>query len=221
MITVVNEIGQIDFPPWVVDLESFRRWTDQEDFPENGRICYLQGNVWADMSREQIFTHVAVKTEYTVTVGSLVKKLKLGRYFGDGLVLTNVGANLSVKPDGTFISHKSLDLGRVRLVEGAEEGFVELEGTADMVLEVVSPGSFHKDTVVLRQAYWEAEIREYWLVDARKDPMQFDILRHTSRGYVSVSKQGGWVRSTVLGKAFRLVKKLDDQGNPEFTLLVK
>ena len=54
MITVVNETGQVDVPPWVSDLDAFRRWTNLEDFPDDGRICYLKGNVWVDMSREQI-----------------------------------------------------------------------------------------------------------------------------------------------------------------------
>jgi hypothetical protein len=42
------------------------------------------------------------------------------------------------------------------LIEGKEEGHVELEGSLDMVLEVVSASSVHKDTVVLRRAYWQA-----------------------------------------------------------------
>src|SRR5256885_8764701 len=51
-----------------------------------------------------------------------------------------------------------------------EEGYLELEGTPDMVLEVVSESSVQKDTKRLRQLYWQAGIREYWLVDARREP---------------------------------------------------
>ena len=68
-----------------------------------------------------------------------------------------------------------------------------------MVLEVVSPGSVEKDTEVLRQAYARASIQEYWLVDARKDPVQFHVL-HLNRGaYTSTRKRDGWVRSSVFG----------------------
>jgi Uma2 family endonuclease len=221
MITIVNETDQVDVPPWVSDLDSFRRWADLDEFPEEGRICYLKGNVWVDMSREQIFSHVAVKTEFTITLGGMAKLLRTGRYFGDGLLLTNTLADISVKPDGTFISDEALESGRVRLVEGVEGGFVEVEGTPDMVLEVVSAGSVRKDNTFLRQAYWEAGIREYWLADARKTPLRFEIFRRGARGYAAVRKQDGWVYSAVFGKQFRLMQKLDRQGHPEFTLAVR
>ena len=35
-------------------------------------------------------------------------------------------------------------------------GYLELEGVPDMVLEVVSRSSVRKDTVLMRQAYWRA-----------------------------------------------------------------
>jgi Uma2 family endonuclease len=90
-----------------------------------------------------------------------------------------------------------------------------------MVLEVISNGSVRKDTVILRQAYWEAGVQEYWLVDARKQPLTFDILRHTAKGYVATRKQGGWLRSPVFGKSFRLTQGTDFLGQPSFTLEVR
>ena len=68
-------------------------------------------------------------------------------------------------------------------------------GEPDMVLEVVSDSSVHKDTVVLRQGYWQAGIREYWLVDARREPVYFDILRRTTKGYAAASAMAGSSRS--------------------------
>ncbi len=208
-------------PAWVVDLETFRRWADCEDFPESGRICYLKGEVWVDMSMEQIFTHVRVKTEYATVIGRLEETEQLGMFFGDGLFLSNVPADIAVKPDGTFVSTEALQTERVRLVEGEEGGYVELEGTPDMVLEVVSKSSVHKDTVILRQAYWEAGIREYWLVDVRRDQLLFDILRHTSKGYVPTRKQEGWLKSAVFGKSFRLTQSTDALGHLDYTLSVR
>jgi Uma2 family endonuclease len=68
---------------------------------------------------------------------------------------------------------------------------------------------------------WEAGIREYWLIDARKAPVKFDLLRHGSRGYVSVRKQDGWVKSTVFGKSFRLTQTQNALGHHEFTLAMQ
>jgi hypothetical protein len=53
--TVVAEGDFVQIPDWVEDLESFRRWAHSDEFPETGRICYLDGEVWVDMSKEQFF----------------------------------------------------------------------------------------------------------------------------------------------------------------------
>ena len=90
-----------------------------------------------------------------------------------------------------------------------------------MVLEVVSSSSVEKDTIILRDLYWQAGIREYWLVDARGENPIFDILRHTAKGYVATSKQRGWMKSVLFGKSFRLTQNKDALGHPEYTLGVR
>jgi Uma2 family endonuclease len=215
---IQTESAEVTIPDWVVDLESFRRWIDADDVPEKAHIAYLNNGVWIDMSKEQVFTHVLVKTKFTMRLGNLVELGELGLFLGDGARLINLDADFSVRPDCSFASNESLSSGRVKLVEGSEEGYLELEGTPDMVLEVVSPTSLRKDTEIMRQRYAEAGIREYWLVDARKDPLSFDILRLTSRGYVATRKQQGWVRSVLFDKSFRLLRKTTALGHPDFTL---
>ena len=221
MVTVVYEDDQVRIPDWVVDLESFRRWAETDELPETGHVGYLKGEVRIDISKEQLFSHNQVKTELVHVVGGLVKARKLGHYFTSGLFMTNVTADFSVQPDGTFVSAESWETGRVRPVRGKHGGYSGLEGSPDMVLEVLSRISVHKDTVVLREAYWEAGIREYWLVDARRAPLRFDIFRHTPRGYVATRKQAGWLRSVVFRKSFQLTQQTDALGFPEFTLAVR
>jgi Uma2 family endonuclease len=222
MITVINESNRVvSIPSWVVDLESFRRWADADDFPEEGRIWYLQGEVWIDMSKEQIFTHLAVKREFYYVLTGLVKTQDLGLFLPDGLLLSNVAADISGKPDATFVSTASIQSKQVQLIEGWDGGFVEMEGAPDMVLEVVSASSVHKDTVVLRQAYWQAGIREYWLVDARQETVHFDILRRTAKGYAATRKRDGWLKSVVFDKSFQLTQRVNALGHPEYTLAVR
>jgi len=107
------------------------------------------------------------------------------------------------------------------MVEGAKEGYVELEGSPDMTLEVVSARLADKDTILLRDLYWKAGVREYWLVDARGKTPMFDILKHGPRGFTAVRKRGGWLRSAVFGKEFRLVQTTDPLGHPQYTLEVR
>jgi Uma2 family endonuclease len=219
-ITVVDtEIGEFNIPAWVKDLASFRRWVETDETLDFGRVGYLKGGVWIDMSKEQLYTHNGVKTEVTIVLGGFVKANRLGRYFSDGVLLSNVPADVSGQPDGTFVSAESFRTGRVKdVISRRDGGYVELEGAPDLVIEVVSPGTVRKDKIRLRQAYWEAGIREYWLIDARKEPLKFDILRHTPRGYVTTRKQDDWMKSVVLGRSFRLTRSTSDLGRPEFTL---
>ena len=89
------------------------------------------------------------------------------------------------------------------------------------MIEVISDASSAQDKVRLRELYWQAGVREYWLVDARGDQPAFSILRHAARGYVGARKQAGWVKSAVLDKSLRLTQETDADGYPEYTLLVR
>jgi Uma2 family endonuclease len=220
MAYVILESEEFVIPLWVKDLKSFRRWADSDEFPENGRIVYIKGEVWVDMSKEQLFTHVLLKGELARVLGNLVKTGQMGLFFGDGGFLSNVDADIAVIPDAVFASNGALE-DRVRLLEGKRGGYVEMEGSPDMVLEVVSDSSVHKDTQQLRQDYWEAGIREYWLVDARPDPLAFDILRHTPKGYRATPKKDGWLKSAVFGKSFRLTRRINNLNHHEYTLEVR
>lgn len=221
MSTIQFETDAIHIPVWVCDLPSFRRWMDSDAAPEKGTVCYLAGEVWVEMSKEQLYSHNQVKTEFARVLAGVTKQQRVGRYFTDGLFLSNVEADLASKPDGTFVSHAAFESGRVRLIEGALEGFVELEGSPDMVLEVVSGSSVSKDTEWLRDLYWQAGISEYWLVDARGERHEFDILRRTNRSYSATRKSGGWLKSAVFNRSFRLTRETDQLGHPEFTLEVR
>ena len=90
-----------------------------------------------------------------------------------------------------------------------------------MVLEVVSRSSVEKDTEVLRAGLRPAGVREYWLVDARAEPLRFDILR-PGPGRLQGRPQArrvGALRG--LRARFRLTRQPGEDGYPEFTLEVQ
>jgi Uma2 family endonuclease len=177
--------------------------------------------VWADFSREELFSHNQVKNEFNATIGAILKAAKFGRYFPDGALLTSSTVGFTCQPDGAFASREGVTLGRIGFPVCPLGGYLEIEGSPDMVLEIVSNSSVEKDNVILRDLYWHAGIAEYWLVDARGDRLSFEILRHSAKGYTAVRRQGGWVKSAVFGKSFRLTRQIDDQNNPEYTLSVR
>jgi hypothetical protein len=219
-LLVVDDMT-VHIPSSVNDHDSFRLWAHTDEFPEHGKVCFFPSGVWVDMSSEQVFSHIQVKSEYNRVVGSLVKAEDRGRFFPDGVLLSHPDIDLSSQPDGLFASFATLDAGRLRIIEGKREGFIELEGTVDMVLEIVSTSSVKKDNVTLRELYWQARIPEYWLVDARRGELRFDILRHAARGYKAARKADGWVKSKVFDRSFRLTRFTDRRGLPDFTLDVR
>jgi Uma2 family endonuclease len=222
-LTLITDRFQLVVPPDVCTLEGFRAWASADDFPERVRVTYLDGEVYLDMSNEEINTHIALKTRLIGTLGSLVEALNLGHFYGDGVLLVNEEGRVSNNPDAVFLSRATLETRRVRLVprRGGEHLYRELEGTPDWVLEVVNDGSVHKDTVRLREGYHRAGIPEYWLVDARGETLSFQILLRRKTGYAASPGRDGWQRSRVFERSFRLERVLDEFGLWEYTLHVR
>jgi Uma2 family endonuclease len=216
MSTIVIQ-DSMCIPDWVRDQASFRRWARSDEFPERGLFSFLKGDIWVDVSMERL-AHNKLKGEIGRVLGNLVTANDLGEYLPDRMMLTNEAAELSTEPDGMFLSFAALESGRVRTEEG--EDSVEVEGTPDMVLEVISPHSVRKDTVVLRELYWDAGVPEYWLVDPRVTPVRLDILRRTSRGYSTARRQEGWLKSAVFGCSVQLTQTTEHD-RVKYTLEVR
>jgi Uma2 family endonuclease len=221
-VNVIVIEDRVRIPSGLNSLEAYRQWARSDEYPERGRFSYLNGEIWVDLSMEQLFSYNAVKTQFTVILGALIGSAGLGYFFSDGTLWSNVEADLSTEPDGIFVAYDTMRHKRVRLVEGATQGYVELEGTPDMVLEITSSTSLRKDTEILRDVYWRAGVSEYWLVDARGDEPLFSILRHTVRAYTSTRQQpDGWLRSAVFDRSFRLTQGSDPLGHPLYTVEVR
>jgi Uma2 family endonuclease len=212
--------GRLRIPSGIGSLEAFSRWVTSEDCPEKLRVAWLAGTLWVDMTMEQLYTHNQVKGECGRVLATVVRTLNVGMYIPDGMHLRNPGADLSTIPDGLFISYDAFRSGRVRQVAGARAGVVELEGSPEMVLEVVSESSLEKDTVTLPVLYHRAGVNEFWRIDARGE-LRFEILHRTESGYVPAEEADGWWRSAVFGRWFRMTQQPDLLGQPQFTLAIR
>ena len=65
------ETDVVQIPVWVSDLGSFRRWMDSDEAPEKATVSYLAGEVRIDMSKEQLYSHNRVKTEFARVLATL------------------------------------------------------------------------------------------------------------------------------------------------------
>jgi Uma2 family endonuclease len=210
--------NRLRVPGEVVDLESFRAWMHSDDYPERVRYSWLDGTLWIDRTMEQLYTHNQVKTEIAAVLHALAWQQSQGRYCGDGMRLSHPGANLSTEPDGLFFSYEAISSGRIQRVAGRTAGVTELEGTPEMVLEVVSESSVQKDMVTLPDRYHRAGVQEFWRVDARTPDLVFEILVRQPGGWAAAPLVQGWLLSQVFGHCFRLVRVDDPLGDPLFRL---
>jgi Uma2 family endonuclease len=213
MATVLVE-DQCLIPGDLATLAAFRRWAVSEEFPPTGRIDWVASHIEVDMSPEDIFTHGTLKTEIVRVLGTLAKGRGIHLFTGETRV-SSVAGDLSVEPDVVAVSDAAIDAGRVRLVPssgGRPDRFTELEGTPDLVVEIVSDASVKKDTQRLPAAYHAAGIREFWLIDARGPEVRFTIHRWEPAGYVASLTADGRCLSTVFGCGFTVVRSRNASG---------
>ena len=220
---VLPDHQKIRIPAGAFTLDGFREWALSDKFPKRGRISFIAEEVFIDMSPEEYQTHGQVKVEIGRVIPNLNVELHLGKFFPDRTLLTNKEARLSTEPDAAFATWESLELQRARLVPRLQRGeeYLELQGAPDWVLEIVSDSSVVKDTRRLREKYYRAGIKEYWLIDARADEVDFPILVRGPTGYVASPRRRGWQQSRVFSRSFRLERRRGRLGLWEYTLHVK
>jgi Uma2 family endonuclease len=210
--------GMLHIPVSAHTLAGFRDWA--ETLPEKTKITFLRGAVFVDVSKEDIETHVKVKGELFAVLYQLAREIDFGRIFQDGILLTNTAANLSTNPDAVGARWRTLKTKKARAVM-RDGKCLELEGTPDWVLEVVSPSSVVKDGRDLKAAYHAAGIPEYWLVDARGEDVAFTIFGRRKSGYLARELSHGWQFSKVFARFFRLSRTRDQLGMWDYTLGIR
>lgn len=208
--------------PFVGSLEEFRVWARSDDFPEQGRIDYLAGRIEVDMTPEDYYSHGGLKVEVIGVLRDVVKAGELGDLRTDRTRVSNKQADLSAEPDLVFVSFATFESGRARLVGKANaeaDRYVEIEGSPDLIVEIVSDRSVNKDTLRLPAAYWRAGVRECWLLDARGEELLFRIHRRGPSGYeAETPDEAGFQNSAVLERRFRLTRRRDRRGGWAFDL---
>jgi Uma2 family endonuclease len=215
-----DESATIVIPPSAGTWEGFRQWALSDDFPERGKVSFVAGEVLVDMSPESIDRHNFIKSEICRVLAGFIRQQKLGKFFIDGVLVSNKRAGVSNEPDALFLSYQTFRSGKVELTPAKDHpsSHKEIVGTIDWAVEIVSPSSVRKDTVLLRKAYYQAGVGEYWLIDALGDEIDFQILVPSEKEYVAVVAEAGWLASPTFGKSFKLERAIDEEGFLEYTL---
>lgn len=218
---LLEEDGSLDIPQ-LESLAAFRAWATSDDFPERGRIDYIDGRIEVDMSPEELYCHGTLKIELIGVLRQRARELGEGELFSDRTRVSSPEADLSAEPDIVFVSEESFSRGRVREVpkaSGEPDRYVELEGGPDLVVEIISDSSKAKDTQRLPPAYWRAGVSEFWLIDARRKDLVFQIHDRGREQFEPVgSDAGGFQPSRVFGCRFQLVRRRNRRGRWRFEL---
>lgn len=223
-VTTDDRTLLIEVPPTAYTLEGFREWAYSGNFPDRGKITFVEGRLLIDMSPERIESHLKVKGEIEYVITGLVKTGDLGEFYPDGALLVHEQAEISNEPDAMMALWETLESGRLAPpIDRHDDKHIELVGTPDWICEIVSDSSVEKDTVTLQKKYHDAQIPEYWLIDARSDgdKVDFHLLVWKPNEYAPAAKQEGWQFSPVFGKWFKLTRSAGRLGRARYDLQVR
>lgn len=223
MSTVLDRDPPIPKASAIPTLDAFREWMHTAA-PERGRFWFVRGKFEADMSPEKISVHNFVKAALYTTLGHYVQRHDLGEVFPDGAFLVNEATGFGTEPDMMFCSWDCLTEGRVQVRAWRREsdGDVEVHGIPDKVVEIVSDSSVRKDNVELRQSYFAAGIPEYWLIDARGDEIDFQLLVRGADDYLAQPADAkGYFLSPCFGRRFLLTRKAHKISGWSYRLLTR
>lgn len=206
--------------PWdAYTLDGFRRWVATLD--ERGpRVSFARGNVHVEVSPRSYATHEALVAAINEALRRLARELGSGRFFTPPSWFTHEPSALSTEPDGFFATWETLEGGALRV---NPERDIEMLGRPDMVLEVVSKTSERKDLTEHVADYAAAGVREYWIADARVDPLVFRVLVLGDDGiYVDATADAdGWIASPLWRRRFRVRRLPPRAGLSDFELEIR
>ncbi len=147
------------------------------------------------------FEHQDILGELFTIMRIYVKRKDLGKIISAPFDVI-LSEDTIVQPDIVFISKGSL--------KNVKEG--RLFGSPDLVVEVVSPTSYHRDRYEKFRIYEEAGIKEYWIVYPGEKAIEVWILKEGKYELYSIASGEGKVKSEVL-KGFEVdLKEVFNEG---------
>lgn len=153
--------------------EEFLEWADEDTYAEwvNGEVQFM-----SPVSQEHSDLGMFLKP----LMRTLVEERDLGAIYDDPFQM-KPGQDLPGRsPDILFVSKRNL--GRLR------KNY--LDGPADLVVEIISPGSRRTDRVDKFHEYEKAGIPEYWIFDPDRRTSEFYRLRNGVYEPVLIDEDG-------------------------------
>lgn len=182
-IQVVTDEGQQVADPFLVRLGG---WTEERYFAEAP-----EDRLW-EFQDGELIVHSPATPHHQRVVGFLtfllrgyVEERGLGEVFNGPAVL-RLRPGVDKEPDLFFLRRERLD----------SVGPERVEGPADLVIEVTSPGSRSYDLGEKAQVYREGGVAEYWAIDSER--REIAVHRGDQAQYQAAAMRAGRLESTVV-----------------------
>jgi Uma2 family endonuclease len=169
-------------PPGELTYEEFLAWCDEDTWAEwvDGRVIPLPVTVAE--------RHAAILS-LLITLFKLATRFgRLGAVYSEPFQMRLRAARRGRSPDLIFVAPEHRDRLRRHY----------LDGPADIVVEIVSPESAHRDQVEKLAEYEQAGVPEYWLVDPDQQQAELRVLGPDGRHRVVFTGSEGLYQSAVL-----------------------
>jgi len=161
---VASSIVPLSIPFDKISYRKFLEWNGEEGWFE-----WVDGEV-VKMSNPSL-KHQDLSDFLTAILRFFVESKKYGRVISSPFQLKMDFRPSGRQPDIMFVANENL----FRL------GQQYVDGTADLVIEIVSPESAVRDTEEKFEEYEKAGVKEYWIIDYRTRTANFYYLEENSK----------------------------------------
>lgn len=154
--------------------------------PEDGkRYEIIEGELTMVAGPYSIHQITSQNLEYSLE--NFIKGKNIGRYFHAPIDVVLSKINV-VKPDILFIARENQHMITEKNIAGAP----------DLVIEIISPSSAYYDLIEKKEIYEKYGVREYWLVDPKKQWVE--VYQNVNQQFERVQRadRDGQVASLVL-----------------------
>ena len=179
---------------------SFRRWAESEDFPEEGRVCFINGEVWADMSQAaDFFTSARSRTRSNAPSTGLATE----GWHREVLA----GRVTDLQRGGRPLGGAGRLVHLVRRTTAPAASSLSKAGMVDSPPWTVRRTWSSRSSATVRRtkttngrcaAYLDAGVKNIGLIDARsRRRLRFDVYKAGAKVSSRCGKIAGWVKSAV------------------------
>jgi len=143
-------------------LVQTKKYTYQDylDLPEDGKRYEVINGELIMVAAPSTF-HQSVLINLVNDLKNFLNREKVGKVFCAPIDVKLSDRNV-VQPDIIFVSQNNSNI----ITEN------NVEGTPDLIIEILSPGTAYHDLIEKKEIYERFDVKEYWIVDPKKQRIE-------------------------------------------------